>query len=89
MMLPSVPSDYMIKRMIDEDMLEKINLDNIPNYKYIDQRFKNLEHDPNNEYSIPYMCVGTVGILYNTTMVDEPVDKLGNSPWNPNIAKRF
>lgn len=67
------PSDYMIKRMIDEDLLEIINMDNIPNYKYIDPSFKNLEHDPNNEYSVPYMW-GTVGILYNTTMVEEPVD---------------
>ncbi len=81
------PSDYMIKRMIDEDMLEKINLDNIPNYKYIDQRFKNLEHDPNNEYSIPYMW-GTVGILYNTTMVDDVVDSW-DILWNPKYAKEI
>jgi len=68
-----IPSDYTIKRMIDEDMLHKIDLNNIPNYKYIDDRFKNLAFDPNNEYSVPYMW-GTVGILYNKTMVKEPVD---------------
>ena len=67
------PSDYMIKRMIEEDMLAKIDLNNIPNYKYIDDQFKNLEYDPNNEYSVPYMW-GTVGILYNKKMVKEPVD---------------
>ena len=67
------PSDYMIKRMIDEDMLEKINFDNVPNYKYVDERFKDLDFDPNNEYSVPYFW-GTVGILYNTAMVDEEVD---------------
>jgi len=67
------PSDYMIERMIKEGMLEKIDFSNVPNYKYIDERFKNLPYDPNNEYSVPYMW-GTVGILYNKKMVDEPVD---------------
>ena len=62
----------MIERMLREDMLEKIDFDNIPNYKYIDDRFKDLAYDPNNEYSVPYMW-GTVGIIYNKTMVDEPV----------------
>lgn len=67
------PSDYMIKRMIDEDLLEKINLDNVPNYKFIDPTFKGWEHDPNNEYSIPYMW-GTLGILYNKAMVNGGID---------------
>lgn len=67
------PSDYMIKRLINEDMLHKIDLEKIPNYKYIEDRFKNLGYDPNNEYSVPYMW-GTVGIMYNTSMVDETVD---------------
>ncbi len=67
------PSDYMIERMIKEDMLEKVDMSKIDNYKYIDDQFKNLEFDPNNEYSVPYMW-GTVGILYNETMVTEPVD---------------
>lgn len=67
------PSDYMIKRMIDEGLLEKLDFNNIPNFKYIDPRFKNLEYDPKNEYSVPYMW-GTVGILYNKKMVNEPVD---------------
>lgn len=66
------PSDYTIKRMINEGMLAKVNMDNIPNYKYIADRFRNLAYDPENEYSVPYMW-GTVGILYNTTMVKEPV----------------
>ncbi len=67
------PSDYMIERMIKEDILEKIDFNNVPNYKYIDERFKNLAYDPNNEYSVPYMW-GTIGIIYNTKMVNEPVD---------------
>ena len=66
------PSDYMIEKMIKEDMVEKINFNNIPNYKYIDEKFKNLDYDPNNEYSVPYMW-GTIGIIYNPEIVDEPV----------------
>ena len=69
----AIPSDYMIKRMLDENMLNKINMQNIPNYSLIDSRFKNLSYDPANEYSVPYMW-GTVGILYNKTMVKEKVD---------------
>lgn len=68
-----VPSDYMIERMIKEDLLEKINFDNIPNYKYIDDDFKNLSYDKNNEYSVPYTW-GTMGILYNSKMVDGKID---------------
>lgn len=67
------PSDYMIEKMKNEDMLEKINLNNVPNFKNIDDKFKNMSFDPNNEYSVAYMW-GTVGILYNTEMVDEEVD---------------
>lgn len=65
-----IPSDYMIGKMIQEDMLEKLNFDNIPNYKYIDDQYKGLEYDPNNEYSVPYTW-GTVGIFYNKKFVDE------------------
>ena len=81
------PSDYMITRMRDEGMLEKINLANVPNFKYIDDRFKGQDYDPNNEYSIPYMW-GTVGILYNTTMVDDPVDSW-DILWNPKYRKQI
>ena len=81
------PSDYMITRMRDEGMLEKINLANIPNFKYIDDRFKGQDYDPNNEYSIPYMW-GTVGILYNTTMVDDPVDSW-DILWDPKYSKQI
>lgn len=66
------PSDYTIKRMINEGMLAKLDFNNIPNYRYIMERFRNLEYDPDNEYSVPYMW-GTIGILYNQTMVTEPV----------------
>ncbi len=67
------PSDYMIERMINEKMLHKIDLSKIPNYKYIEDEFKSLDYDPNDEYSVPYMW-GTVGIVYNKNMVKEKVD---------------
>ena len=65
-----IPSDYMIARMIREDMLLPLNFDNIPNYQYIDENFRNTAYDPENKYSVPYTW-GTVGILYNTKYVDE------------------
>lgn len=69
------PSDYMIQKMINHDLLTELNWDNLPNAKanigqqYYDQA---TAFDPDNKYSVPY-CWGTVGILYNTKMVDEPV----------------
>ena len=57
-----IPSDYMIKRMINEGLLEKIDFSNVPNYKNVDAKFKNLAFDSQNEYSVPYMW-GTVGIV--------------------------
>lgn len=68
----AIPSDYMIKRMINEDLLHKIDFDNVPNYKYIADRFKDLAFDPKNEYSVPYMW-GTVGIIYNKKMVSDNI----------------
>lgn len=67
------PSDYMIEKMIRENMLVKLDKNNIPNLSKIDEDFFNLDFDPNNEYSVPYMW-GTVGIIYNKTMVDDVVD---------------
>ena len=81
------PSDYMIERMIKEDMLHKLDFTNIPNYKYIEDQFKNLDYDPQNEYSVPYMW-GTVGILYNKTMVDEPVTSW-KILWDPKYSKQI
>ena len=65
-----IPSDYMIARLISEDMLLPLDFDNIPNYQYIDENFRNTSYDPENRYSVPYTW-GTVGILYNTKYVDE------------------
>ncbi len=64
------PSDYMMSRMIQEGMLNPLNFDNLPNYKYIDESFRNTASDPENLYSTPYTW-GTVVVIYNTTMVDE------------------
>lgn len=69
------PSDYMIQKMIDNDLLQELNWDNIPNAKANigTQYYEQSEaFDPGNRYAVPY-CWGTVGILYNKTMVDEPV----------------
>ncbi|MCI8479162.1 MAG: spermidine/putrescine ABC transporter substrate-binding protein [Oscillospiraceae bacterium] len=68
-----IPSDYMISRMIEEDMLEPLDFDQIPNFEDIDPALKNPEYDPTNAYSVPYMW-GTVGIIYNTEKVSSPVD---------------
>lgn len=65
-----IPSDYMIERMIKEGMLQKLDFENIPNYKYIIDQYKNLPYDENNEYSVPY-TVGYVGLIYNTKVVTE------------------
>ena len=71
-----IPSDYMIQRMIEEDMLEKIDFSNIPNYENILPEYKDLYFDPANEYSVPYN-VGMVGLIYNTKMVTETPDSWG------------
>jgi spermidine/putrescine transport system substrate-binding protein len=67
------PSDYMIERMVSEDMLVKLDKNNISNIKNVEEKFLGLDFDPNDEYSIPYMW-GTVGIIYNKKMVDDKVD---------------
>lgn len=69
------PSDYMIQRMIENDLLAEIDFDNIPNIKNIGATYleQSRQFDPENKYSVPY-CWGTVGILYNKIMVKEPID---------------
>ena len=64
-----VPSDYMVAKMINEDMLLPLNYDNIPNFQRIDEEYRNPEYDPDNAYTVPYMLC-TTGIIYNTTMVE-------------------
>lgn len=83
------PSDYMIQKMIENNLLAEIDFDQVPNIKNIDPNYikQSRDFDPENKYSVPY-CVGTVGILYNKTMVDEPVDSwdiLWNDKYKDNI----
>ena len=72
-----VPSDYMISRMIEEEMLETIDFSNVPNFQYVDEPFRNPEYDPQNEYSVPYQW-GSIGIVYNKTVVPEDEPDLGS-----------
>ncbi|MGN0707565.1 MAG: PotD/PotF family extracellular solute-binding protein [Faecalibacterium sp.] len=65
-----IPSDYMVAKMISEEMLLALNYDNIPNFANIDADYRNADYDPANAYTVPYMLC-TTGIIYNTTMVDE------------------
>jgi spermidine/putrescine transport system substrate-binding protein/spermidine/putrescine transport system permease protein len=77
------PSDYMISKMIENDLLQEINFDNIPDHVNIGDEYweKAQGFDPGNRYAVPYVW-GTVGILYNKTLVDDPVDSWGIL-WNP------
>lgn len=68
-----IPSDYMIERLKDEGLLQKLDFNNIPNYKFIDNSYKNLFFDENNEYTVAYTG-GMVGLIYNTTMVEGTPD---------------
>ncbi len=83
------PSDYIIEQMIREDMLQPLDYSKIPNAKNIDPAMKEMTDvfDPGNKYSLPYMW-GTVGILYNTTMVDEEVTSWGIL-WNEKYAGKI
>lgn len=80
-----VPSDYMIGRMINENMLSEINFDNIPNFEYIDETYKHKSFDADNKYSVPFFW-GVVGIIYNTTMVDEEDLTGWDILWNEKYA---
>lgn len=81
-----VPSDYMIGRLIAEDMLAELDYSNIPNFGLIDDQYKGLSYDPDNKYTVPYTW-GTLGIIYNTTMVDAGEDmETWNVLWDEKYA---
>lgn len=67
-----IPSDYMVSRLIHENMLAELDFSNIPNYQYIDESFRNGEYDPENRYSVPYTW-GVVGLFYNTDYIKEEI----------------
>ena len=77
-----IPSDYMVSRLREEGLLEKIDFSNVPNYKYISDRFRNMAYDPTNEYSVPYTW-GFVAIGYNTDMIEEGSVTGFKDLWNP------
>ena len=83
-----IPSDYMIARLIKEDMLLELDYNNIPNYAHIDDTFKNTAFDPENKYSVPYTW-GTVGIIYNTKYVDEADVTGWELLWNEKYAGKI
>ena len=83
-----IPSDYMIDRMIAENMLLELDFANIPNFSHVDEQFKNPAYDPENKYSVPYTW-GTVGILYNTKYVDEADVTGWELLWNEKYAGKI
>lgn len=83
-----VPSDYMIARLIEEGMLEELNFDNIPNFQYVNDRYKNPLYDSEQKYSVPYF-VGHVGIIYNTKHVDEEDIGGWDLLWNPKYSGKI
>ena len=82
-----IPSDYAISRFIDEDMLQPLNYDHIPNMKLIDEKYTHLDFDPEQKYSVPYTW-GVVGIVYNTRYVDEADIGSWDLLWNPKYTNR-
>ena len=86
-----IPSDYMVARLAENGMLQKLDYSNIPNFeKYVDASFKNPEYDKQNEYSVPYMW-GCVGLIYNTKYVDEAdvAEKSWDLLWNEKYAGKI
>ena len=80
-----IPSDYMVARLIEEDLLAPLNFDNIPNFADIDPALKNPAYDPENLYSVPYMW-GLMGVIYNTKAVDEADLGSWDLLWNEKYA---
>ena len=85
-----IPSDYMIQKMAGEGLLMKFDAESIPNYKNIDDKFKNSYYDRDNLYSVPY-SYGMVGIIYNSSLVDEEdvIDESWSLMWNENYRTKI
>lgn len=77
----AMPSEYAVARMMEDDMLVPLDHSRLPNMVHIDPRFMDMSYDPGNVYSVPYFW-GTVGILYNTEVFDEPPSSW-NALWDP------
>ena len=78
-----IPSDYMIARMVEEDMLAELDFSNIPNFSLIDERYKGLNYDPNNKFSVAYMT-GTVGLIYNSSKISDEINS-----WSALFDERY
>ena len=84
-----IPSDYMISKMIKEKMIQPLDFSNIPNFEYIMENFRNQAYDPENAYTVPYTW-GTVGIIYDTTMIDIPPEEIDwDLLWNEDYADQI
>ena len=84
-----IPSDYMISKMIKEGLIQKIDMNNIPNFKYIMDKFRGLAYDPKDEYSVPYTW-GTVGIIYDSLLVDLPEEEIDwDLLWNEDYTDQI
>ena len=83
-----IPSDYMIAKMAEENLLHPLNFENIPNYQYIDDTFKGLYYDPQNQYSVPY-TYGIVGVIYDANVVDEADIGGWELMWNEKYSGRI
>ena len=83
-----IPSDYMVEKLIAEDMLEPLDMTNIPNFQYIDESFRDPSYDPGSVYSVPYTW-GGVGVIYNTNYVDEADTGGWELLWNEKYAGKI
>ncbi|WP_368658220.1 PotD/PotF family extracellular solute-binding protein [Metabacillus halosaccharovorans] len=84
----AIPSEYAIEKMKEENLLIPIDHSKLPNLKYIDPRFMNLDFDRNNEYSIPYFW-GTVGIIYNSSMLQGKEITSWNDLWDESLRNQI
>lgn len=83
-----IPSDYMVARLIEEDMLAPLEFSNIPNYQYIDESFRKGDYDPDSRFSVPYTW-GTVGLIYNTKYVKQETVNSWDLMWNEDYAGKI
>lgn len=85
-----IPSDYMIGKMIQEDMLLPLDFSNIPNYEYVADDLKNPSYDPENLYSVPYTW-GVVGIIYNSAEVTPTEEQMKDWSllWDANYSGKI
>lgn len=82
-----IPSDYMVSRLIHENMLAELDFSNIPNFRYIDESFQDPDYDPEGRYSVPYTW-GVVGLFYNTDYIEEEITSW-SSLWDDRYAGKI